>query len=243
MHPGFALLLSIILVPAAFGFHSFTLFLQQLFVFYMLSFLTAGIITGLHMMVLFQAGQGSSWTPGTSLTYWFMLTAVIVAALTIYMMQAVGKKRETKVEKTTTVIMEIDGQRWEAFALVDTGNQLKDPFSGTPVMIVELPLFSSFLPEQEYNRWKSMMESGTLGNLEELNMWKQRWKLIPYRSAGQEMKWMFALRPDGIYLKDKHYTKVPLLVGIDPYPLSGTNDFQMIIPAEVLPESNTSRSA
>ncbi|SFL59018.1 sigma-E processing peptidase SpoIIGA [Salibacterium qingdaonense] len=243
LQPGSALLLSVVLVPAALGFYSVTLFLQQLFVFYMLSFLTAGIITGLHMMVYFQVGQGPSWMPGASLSYGFILTAVLLAAVTIHMLQTVGKNRGTKIEKTTTVILEIDGQRWEASALVDTGNQLKDPLSGTPVMVVELQLFASILPEEEYSTWKKIMESGAVGKLEDFRIWKQRWKVIPYRSAGQEMKWMFALRPDGVYLKEKQHESVPLLVGVDPYPLSGTNDFQMIIPAEALPESDASRSA
>ncbi|MGY4689742.1 sigma-E processing peptidase SpoIIGA [Salibacterium sp. K-3] len=242
-HPGGTFVLSVVLVLAAFGFHSLTLFLQQLFVFYILSFLTAGIMTGLHIMFYYPAGQDASWVPEASFSHWFVLLALLPAAVTILLLQTIGNTRSTKVEKTTSVTIEIEGRRWEAAALVDTGNQLKDPLSGTPVMVAELQLFASYIPGEEYRKWKEMIQNEKIADLETISVWEHRWKIIPYKTAGQNMRWMFALRPDAVFLEDNKETAVPLLVGMDPCTLSGTDDFQMIVPAEVVPASSPARSA
>lgn len=90
----------------------------------------------------------------------------------------------------------------EAKALIDTGNDLHDPISDYPVVIIEYDviksLFSSSLQEVLNQSKEENLHSVVqiLSN----TAWATRFRLIPFESIGRKKGLMMGFKPDAIYI-------------------------------------------
>lgn len=85
-------------------------------------------------------------------------------------------------------------------ALVDTGNNLKDPLNNQPVIIVEQDALKGLLPP-EIERVVAEVENGELSalqRLETLEAWQTRIRLIPFNSIGRKNGLLVGFRPDAV---------------------------------------------
>ncbi|RSL31305.1 sigma-E processing peptidase SpoIIGA [Salibacterium salarium] len=244
VHPFGKVLLSILLVLIGFGFVSLSVFLQQLFMFYVMSFLAAGTIIGLETMRFSLAERQGFLTEYTSVMYnVFSFPLLILAVPVIWWvikgMTSLMKSRRKRLSKIIKVTVVLEEAKWEAMALVDTGNQLKDPITRTPVMVMEMTLLKPQLSNKEFEQWRHMISTQRVEDLEHMKRWKDRWRLVPFRTAGQEMQMMFTVKPDYILIEEDNQTQTveTMLIGLDTNTLSSTGDFQIIFPADVLPAS------
>lgn len=109
----------------------------------------------------------------------------------ISILGSVRKKRALK-DSGANVFIQFDrdsgGGIWLP-AIVDTGNSLKDPFTGLSVIVAEFEAVKTLLPEEIMDY---MSENGCGSIFDEAppycsaNDWLKRFRLIPYRSVGQE---------------------------------------------------------
>ncbi|WP_267880097.1 sigma-E processing peptidase SpoIIGA [Salibacterium aidingense] len=246
VHPAGKFILSVLIVWLGFGFVSLVVFLQQLFMFYVVSFLMAGIIVGMDMMrfsfleepAFLKDYASMLYSP---LPYLFVLLLLPVIWLIMQGMNAAVKHRSARRGKMAEVTVVLGEYRFKAAALMDTGNQLKDPVTRTSVIVMELQLLKPILARGEFEKWKHMISHQKIEELEKVNKWKNRWKLVPYRTAGHDMKMMFAVKPDYIEVQEDQSTRTEkldtILLGLDPHSLSSTGDFQMIFPVDALQSS------
>jgi stage II sporulation protein GA (sporulation sigma-E factor processing peptidase) len=113
--------------------------------------------------------------------------------------------------------------------LIDTGNQLHDPITRTPVMMIELEQLQAGLPKEirEMIVQKEWEKNWTMLSLE----WVSRMRLIPYRVAGKDGGMMIAMKPDHveIYQKGKWHNVGKILIAIDAGRLSSDGTYQAII--------------
>jgi len=143
---------------------------------------------------------------------------------------------DKEIEKhlyVTTIV--IDGHEIILNGLVDTGNSLKDPITGIPVIVVSIDNLS-FLP----TAIKKIVENDNLLNHDlflSLPMnWYKRLKIIPYRTIGMDSNWILALKPDLITIKmEKGEKKIKrVLIGIKKNKLATDNLYQVILHPEIL---------
>lgn len=87
-------------------------------------------------------------------------------------------------------------------ALLDTGNQLKDPLTRAPVVIAEYSALEPFLPEdlREVFRNASSLDLKAAVERFAASAWSHRIRLIPFSSIGRHHGMMLGLKPDAIQM-------------------------------------------
>lgn len=101
------------------------------------------------------------------------------------------------------VVVELLGRSVEATALVDTGNSLRDPLSGAPVLILNEGLCADLLPE-ELSHLSGALCAGDVSVVTTeiaASPAAARIRLVPYSSLGCPSGMLVAFRPDSAYIR------------------------------------------
>ncbi|MCU6709462.1 sigma-E processing peptidase SpoIIGA [Paenibacillus sp. J5C_2022] len=240
-------IISLAMLWIAFGFHSLQHFLRTIGAFYSVNFVAAGAILGIYY--LFMQGSGEVWRTisfaGSSVRAelkfgFFYFIAAFSVGLYIYR-TVMTQKRERELVHThlANVKVMIDDHCLNCTGLIDTGNQLYDPLSRTPVMVMEASGWQDELPAS----WlKSIRESQVdrlvAGLHDEPFKWQERLRLIPYRGVNRGSQFMLALKPDKVEITREGilYESYKVLIGLDGGKLAADGAYQAIIhPSMVQP--------
>ena len=171
-------------------------------VLFLVSMTLGGVMTALYALLNrlklpFEALQGD----GLSVWTFALLTAVAGIA-TLRGGSFMGLSRKTK---TVTVHATLFGKAVTLHAMVDSGNLLRDPVSGTPVIVADLDRLRSCLPCELYRA----CARGDLAHILASNTYRGHIRPIPSQTAtGASL--LIALTPE----------RLTLTVGKDTYPAS-----------------------
>jgi stage II sporulation protein GA (sporulation sigma-E factor processing peptidase) len=125
----------------------------------------------------------------------------------------------------------LGGRRVTFPALVDTGNRLRDPFSGVPVLVIEYRTARRLLPET--------LQPLLLGRAERDDVSHPlagRFRIIPFKALGGQRGILYGFRPDRVRVQvDRGWRPVrPVVVGVCPDVLSPDGWYRGLLPREVL---------
>ncbi|SMF88377.1 stage II sporulation protein GA (sporulation sigma-E factor processing peptidase) [Paenibacillus uliginis N3/975] len=232
--------LSLIMLWIAFGFVSLQSYIRNLTAFYMVNFAAAGGIIGFHYL-LQNSGElfsGIWFTASGGLTFelkvgfWFTCIAFFVVIMIVKAVQTNRRQVENRESLLGQVTVCIGEKKIMCTGLLDTGNQLSDPLTRTPVMVMEASLWESYLPPAwckklaEGEPDKLIMEMGSTDFV-----WQDRLRLVPYRGVNRGAAFMLAIKPDlvQIELGGKEYVTAKVLIGFDGGTLSGEGAYRAII--------------
>ncbi|MCK9905738.1 sigma-E processing peptidase SpoIIGA, partial [Frankia sp. Cpl3] len=132
------------------------------------------------------------------------------------------------------VVVKVMGENVICRGLVDTGNQLYEPMTRTPVMVMESSLFAHLLPEpllalarEAENKLEKM--DGLLDALPDT--WQTRLRLVPYRSVSRGMDFLLAFKPDLVtVIQDgTRFESTRVLIGLNPIGLAADGQYQAIV--------------
>lgn len=201
--------LSMLIIAIAFNPKRFGMFIKTLITFYVVTFIFAGSAFALIML----GGMGGVTKDGFMYLHWDFPVNYIVPTAAIGMFLfgrfiRYIRERSRASDCFVSLYIAINGNGVWVPALVDTGNELRDPISGYPVVIVEAKAVSSLLPEkikeffakQGKDPWcvdSDLLESG----------WMSRFRVVPYRSIGCENGMLPGFKPDYIEIDDKGQEK------------------------------------
>lgn len=123
------------------------------------------------------------------------------------------------------VSVRLQGRSQQFLALRDTGNTLRDPISGTPVLVADAAILLMLLPELK-------LEKNALEHPEKLL--KQvyeaeptlRPRLIPYKTVGVSRAMLLAVAPEEIWVDG---TRETLLMAFSPVPVSDGGAYQALL--------------
>jgi stage II sporulation protein GA (sporulation sigma-E factor processing peptidase) len=228
-------LVSVLMVLISFGYKGWQALARNVAAFYVTAFVTAGGIYGLYYFflppkdVLEAVFTGVyEWTAG----YGF-IGLCFVFLIWLYMRVFRGsKKQEAAAQQMASVEVEIKGHRLSCIGLVDTGNQLYDPLTKTPVMIAEARLWKDVLPKEWLKRLQTQdAESIVAAMGEEEFAWQDRLRIVPYRGVNRSTQFMLAIRPDKVQLHygGRDWETGKVLIGFDGGQLSADGSYQAII--------------
>ena len=110
-------------------------------------------------------------------------------------------------------------------ALLDTGNTLKDPLTGEPVLVVDAGVAARLLPDAGLNAAALADPAGLFAFLSEQYP-SDRFRLIPYRAVGTASGLLLAVRCS---VTGKSGRSEPKLVAFSPTPVSQTGEFDALI--------------
>ena len=126
----------------------------------------------------------------------------------------------------------------ELSALVDTGNNLIDPVSKSPVIIAEFMHIYEFLPEKMRQLYADKQEDD-LGRIiaavsgEEI---EKSIRMIPFKSLGTENGMLIGFKPDSVLItkESEVVTLSDVVVGIYNLNLTNNGDYQGLLSPSVL---------
>ena len=147
--------------------------------------------------------------------------AACYLALTL-VFKRLGKRRMREIIEVQITLGE---SSTKLRALHDTGNELFDPLSGLPVMVIEASALTALLPEEALSR----LELGTADFLEgvcERQELKTRFRLVPFSSTGVKSGLLPVFRPDALEINGK--VERDVLIGICGNTICPDNEFSAI---------------
>lgn len=130
------------------------------------------------------------------------------------------------------------GERTARFqSYFDTGNQLRDPISGWPVLVAERKAVEVVMPEDV----RSAFEGIAAGNGESLehlgqNSWSSRLRIIPFASLGRTNGMLLGFKPDSLTLssRGKRYATSRVVIGVYGGALSADGAYRALVGPEVI---------
>jgi len=117
-------------------------------------------------------------------------------------------------------------------AIIDTGNFLKEPITGTPVVVVEKQELYGIIPEQILDRLSQLV----VGESVELLEYGARVRAIPFMSLGKENGMLVGIKVDFIvvnYEEKKVYVD-NVIIGVYEGKLSKNGEYGALIGLEIL---------
>lgn len=239
--------LSILMIMIVFGFlGGLRRFIVQLMLFYMVAFLFGGGILGIGFLLqgretilnglLREEGvylfPQTTWiTLGFGYGVMFFLSKAFYQVIRFYKRQAVNRHR---------IRLSLSGREIELTGLYDTGNQLYEPITRIPVMIVEVDAISALLPA-EMIEWVKEGEGDGLemSRLDRVpEPWRYLIRFIPYRVVGNDRRLLLTLVPDWIEVVEggRIYRTGRLRVGLTKSRLSAEGAYQALLHPDLLKE-------
>lgn len=225
-------LFSLIMLAVAFRPGSVAVLLRQAAWFYGLAFIAAGASMALGWQM---AGPGGAFSSPALIGG---AVAVSVLATTV----AVRLRRGQSARGVVLLKIGVNGQICRLEALVDTGNRLKDPFTGWPVVVAETDALAGLLPGHLLEAARDPLNTGPLDE-ESGSEWKRRLRLIPYSSLGKSDGVLFAVRPDWLSIgegMDKQEIR-QVAVALSPSPLTEDGSYRALLPGDLWPSQDQGR--
>lgn len=232
--------LSLIMLWIAFGFVSLQSYLHHLGAFYMVNFAAAGGIIGFHYLIQNSGDlfKGIWYTTSGGLSFeikvgfWFVCIVFLGVVLLFQAVQTTKRMTEKREALLGEVAVWIGSVKITCVGLLDTGNQLSDPLTRTPVMVMEAALWECYLPPGWSHRLlEGQPDQLIMGLAEEEFEWRDRLRLVPYRGVNRGAAFMLALKPDQVRIElgGMEYTTSRVLIGLDGGTLSGDRAYRAII--------------
>ncbi|OUQ87177.1 sigma-E processing peptidase SpoIIGA [Brevibacillus brevis] len=236
------LLFSVIMLWIAFGNRRLLSFAQNLIIFYFVAFVFGGGVLGLQYFLAPQSeivnGLVVTHNDGFGVGFKPTLGIVLIGFILIFFL---GKKSYRAIQEPrrietflVDVVVTLAGEKVICRGLVDTGNQLHEPITRIPVMIIENRMFAHLLPpsllrqaDENGGVWEKLDGSWDHLPLE----WQSRVRLIPYRSVSRGMDFLLAIKPDRVMVVQDgiRFETERVLIGLNPIPLAADGKYQAIV--------------
>ncbi|HLU21984.1 MAG TPA: sigma-E processing peptidase SpoIIGA [Bacillaceae bacterium] len=236
--------LSILMVYIAFGFKRLTSFLSSLLTFYFATFLMGGILLGTHYFLTFNLDLQSAVVLesvrgfGDPVSWLFLLAAFPLA-------WHFSKRRidgitvsNIQYDVLMDVSIDINGLKLELKGLIDSGNQLYDPISKTPVMIISVNTIKDMIPNAILTLADE--ENDVYASISELPPeWSNIMRIIPAKSIGRSNQLLCAFKPQHLSVGKENEAREErkALIVFSNQQLSSDGRFQCIIHPKMAIES------
>ncbi len=234
-------LISIFMVMTVFGFIRLKVFLKSLMTLYFITFLSGGILLGLHYFFSFQVADMATSTQmginrfGDPMSWFFVIVGFPLAWQ--YSKRTLDGMEMTKLhyDQLVRVRLEIGDFKAEFQGLIDSGNQLYDPISKSPVMIVSIVGRESEIPADMLPLFENPDKLLQQEEVMEYT-WADRIRVIPYKVIGQNHQLLTAIKPDVLQIQHngKEYKVSRGLISFTMQQLSADGTYQCIVHPKML---------
>jgi len=204
--PGYTLLVSLLMVAVVFVPGPPKKVLMLLAYFYLSTFMLGGTVLGIISFLHRSSFDGrlTGWMQAVDAFLWYgVLLALVIYWLLGRFVPVAMRKRLMMPLLQTELTVRLGERQVSLKALFDTGNSLSDPLTGYPVIIAEYAAIKEILPDpvcaviEAHERDDGVSVLAALGE----NIRPGNFRLIPYRSVGQNHGWLLGFRPDEVEVK------------------------------------------
>ncbi|OPA78771.1 sigma-E processing peptidase SpoIIGA [Paenibacillus selenitireducens] len=233
--------ISFVMLWIAFGFISLQNYLRNMAAFYVINFVAAGGILGAHYLlqnsgdvlngIWFSHSGGFRFD--LKVGFWLVVLGFIVTVLLYKTVIRSRANKETMTQFLAQVHVWIDQEQSSCIGLIDTGNQLTDPLTRTPVIVMEASLWQHVLPEGWAQRLRTMETDQLIMEMQESSIpWQDRLRMVPFRGVNRgATQWMLAIKPDKVAITHEGTTTecTKVLIGLDGGTLSSDGSYRAIL--------------
>lgn len=248
-HPITKFCLSVFMIMIAFGYKRFKSFISSLLTFYFATFLMGGTLIGVHYFLSFDMDPETAFFLesikgfGDPISWLFVIFAFPVAWF--FSRKRVADMTASSVEYSVLadVSIYLNGLHFQLKGLIDSGNQLYDPISKSPVMIISIHTLKDVLPEEIVHL--SCETDHSLETVSDLpDQWRERMRIVPAKTLGTNHQLLCAFKPESvkIKIKDREKNAKKALIAFTDQHLSSNGTFECIVHPLIV-EQATSKSA
>lgn len=231
------IVLSITMVYIAFYPKKLKLLIKQLILFYLVSFAFGGCAFCLLYFIkpeniLMRNGYLTGTYPIK-----IALLGGIVGFILVNIAFKLVKVKLTKKDMFCEIEIHFNAKSIALKAMIDTGNLLKDPISGIPVIVAEKQELKKIIPEEIIDNLNKILngENEELQS-EQAKKYLPKFRLIPFSSLGKQNGLLLGFIADEVIIKieddEKKISKI--IVGIYDKNLSKTGGYTGLIGLDIL---------
>ena len=228
-------ILSVIIIYVAFNPQNIKKMCKQLIIFYVTTFTFGGIATYLIYVlkpqnIIIKNGM----YVGTYVLKVIFIGAIIGTIILFIAFKQV-KSKITKKDMICQIKIKINGKEKTLDAMVDTGNMLKEPITGTPVAVVERTSLYDLLPKEILNNTESIL-GGDFKNIPEdiKREYIPKLKIIPFASLGKQNGMLIGIKPEKIeIINEQTEENKNAIIGIYNKSLTKKGEYNALIGIEL----------
>ena len=208
------ILLSVAMVYIAFKPKNYKLMCKNLLLFYLTSFALGGCA---FFLLYYIRPQDVLMRNGVLVGTYPIKIAILGGILGAIIITIAFKIRKGKISKED-MFFDIEvffkEKSIKVKAMLDTGNLLKDPITGIPVIVVEKNEMISILSEKIINNLDEILQGKKSDSIE--SEYISRFRVIPFSSLGKQNGMLLGFRPDkvSIHLEEQIIEKTNTIIGI-----------------------------
>jgi stage II sporulation protein GA (sporulation sigma-E factor processing peptidase) len=230
---------SIVMVWVAYRPKAVGKFIRALAYLYIISFAMGGAVVAAVYLTDTTPGFLQVWN-GVGMLWgihfgWLMV-GLVVAFFLGYGGYTRLRKNWLQQQLLYTLTINIDNQTAVVLAFLDTGNQLTDPATKKPVIVIETAALKKLIPAEILRKidQDNLDINELLPSLEQ--DWVSRLRLIPFNSVGSAHSLMIGFRPDTVIINSKGHslTTSEVILGLVNKSLSREGQYQALLNPQIL---------
>lgn len=228
------ILLSICMVWLAFDSENWKTLLKDLLMFYLISFVFGGCSFAL---IYFINPEKVKISNGVLVGMYPIKVTLIAGAIAFIIIQIAFKITKNKLsadDMICNIQIYFKDKNIKIKTLIDSGNMLKDPISGYPVVVVEKEKINSILPEKLINEIDMIEGGDTLED--DASCYEAKLRIIPFSSLGKQNGILIGIKVDKIKVifKDKEEYINNVIVGIYNKKITKENKYNALIGLDMI---------
>lgn len=189
----FKILLSITMIYIAFNAKNMKLLLKEIILFYLISFAFGGCAFCLLYFIKPQdILMRNGYLTGTY-PIKIALLGGIVGFIIVNIAFKMVKGKISKKDMFCEIEILFKDKSALIKAMIDTGNMLKDPISGMPVIVVEKGKLEDIIPKKIIDNLHSILEGGKDNVLTEEKEYLPKFRVIPFSSLGKQNRFVIGI--------------------------------------------------
>lgn len=234
------ILLSVVMIYISFKPKNIKIMLKQVLIFYLTSFVFGGCAIFLLYVVRPQDIFIRNGVYTGTYPIKIALLGAIVGYIVITIAFKIVKSKISKNDCYCEIKLKILGKEKTFISMIDTGNLLKDPISGSPVIVVEKDSLDGFIPkiilENIENIMKGEMKE-VLENLEEKE-YIAKLRIIPFNSLGKQNGLLLGIKAEQatVIKEEEEKNILNTIVGIYPNYFTKTKKYTALVGLDVFQE-------
>lgn len=228
-------IVSFLMLLIAFHFVNIKSLLKMFAAFYGAGFLMAGAILGI-MFAFKIPGQVENgvicwYYSSTALS---LIMGVLTTVLIVKTFLEIFRRKEVDNGLRADLKVELNGKHLQFSGLLDTGNELRDPLSGTPIVVIEYKRLRDLFDEKTQKQLDNADDLvNAFGSIDDF---KRRLRLIPFKSIGKSAGVLPGIRTDRLYITYGGKTNVTenSVLCVSNQSLSAAGEYEAIINPDIL---------
>lgn len=234
----FKIIISIVIVYISLETKNLKMLIKDILIFYLTSFTFGGVALAL---LYFIKPENILMKNGVYIgTYPIKIALMggILGYIIITLAFSIIKKKINKKSIYCNIKVSINEKSVEVKALLDTGNFLKEPITGTPVVIVEHTALREILPRDLIDNIKPIID-GKVEIDSQLDEFLPRMRVIPFSSLGKQNGMLLGIKADyiDVFTQEGESKINNVVIGIYEGTLTKDGTYSSLISLELLERS------